>query len=261
MKIDERIYYYRNGGMKLLSSTKTVFKISTIEKPIRKWYRHNPYSKRLNEEWICGDYRIDQQRPQRKVYSECYLRIFDMSEMEKNFIDKLIKDIEKDIEYPTVWDDGENRYYEKTIYCPNCGKRRKVLTSKTHCEFCGFKFSEAIECKKCGALNLKDSNVCIKCGNDFRVKEVKKEDNIVYEEIVRCPKCGSVKSEENHKCRCCDFDFDSKKECVNCHSWVDENDNFCNNCGQKLGMFKICKCCGKKNDGKYSFCGRCGNKL
>ena len=38
--------------------------------------------------------------------------------------------------------------------------RRKVLTSKTHCEFCGFEFSESVKCSECGGLNLKNSDVC-----------------------------------------------------------------------------------------------------
>lgn len=259
--LDERLYYFKNGQMNLLSSSKITCKISSMEKIIKKWYAHHPYSKKLNDKWICGDYRIDQQRPQRKVYSEQYLKIVEITEMERNYLDKLIEKIESDIDYPTVWDNGEERHYEKTIYCPKCGKRRKVLTSKTHCEFCGFEFNKAIECEKCGALNLKDNNVCTICGNEFNKKYISKNNIKEFVEIIRCPKCGSVKSDYNDNCRCCNFNFNDKKQCVKCHSWVDEDDNYCNQCGQKLEVQVKCKYCNKKNNSEYEYCSGCGRKL
>ena len=262
MKLDERLYYFKNGEMKLLSSWKMTFKISNVEKPIRKWYRQHPYSKRLNKKWICGDYRIDQQRPQRKVYSEWYLKIVEITEMEERYLDDLIKKIESEIDYPCVWDDGKNRYYEDVIHCPNCGKRRKVLTSKTNCEFCGFEFKKALKCPNCKDLSLNGSEKCIHCGYEFHKKDNPFERiNRNGVEIIRCPKCGSVKLDNCDKCRCCNFNFKNKKKCVRCKSWVDEDSNFCNMCGQKLEMFIYCGNCGFKNSLEYNFCSKCGCRL
>ena len=88
--------------------------------------------------------------------------------MEKKVLDNVINKIEKNINYPTVYDDGENIYYEDTIHCPKCGKRRKVLTSKTNCEECGFEFSKAKKCLKCKDLNLNEYNYCVHCGNKLK---------------------------------------------------------------------------------------------
>lgn len=166
MIINRRIYIWKkNGDLELMSRTPYTYKISEIEKKIREWYRFNPYAKKVNENWICSDYRIDQQRPQRKVYSEKYIEIVSISEMEKVVLNEVIQKIESEINYPTVWDDGKNEYYEDTIHCPKCMKRRKVLTSHSHCEFCGFEFSKSKKCPKCKDLSPSDSNFCIHCGN------------------------------------------------------------------------------------------------
>jgi len=168
MIIDEKIYIFPNGNMRLLSKTRYTYKIDEIEKKLKKWYSLHPYSKKINETVFCGDYRIDQQRPQRNVYSEVYWKIISISEMEKRVLDETVKKIESNINYPTVYDDGKNIYYEETIHCPNCGRRRKVLTSKTNCEYCGFEFSKGERCPNCNDLNLKNSNYCIQCGNKLK---------------------------------------------------------------------------------------------
>lgn len=259
MIIDEKVYIFPNGNMRLLSKTRYTYKINEIEKKLKKWYALHPYSKKINEKVFCGDYRIDQQRPQRNVYSEVYWKIISISEMEKKVLNETVKKIESNIDYPTVWDDGENRYYEDTIHCPKCGKRRKVLTSKTHCEFCGFEFDNAKKCPKCKDLSLKNSNHCNHCGHDFNEKQIEK--NIVEkEEIIRCPKCGEVKLKENDYCRKCNFNFNDKKRCVKCNTYVDDEDKFCYNCGQKLVVLKKCTC-GKKNEIGKNYCSGCGKKL
>ena len=262
---EERVYYYYKREMRLLSSYTYTYKISKIEKHIRKWYLIHPYAKKLNDEWICSDYRIDQQRPQRKVYSEGYIKIINISEMEKNFLNKLIEEIESEIDYPCVWDDGENRYYEDVIHCPKCGEFRTSLSSKSHCEKCGFEFKKTIKCPKCKDLSLKGSEKCSHCGHKFRKESFINNDDFEVKkgsvEIVRCPKCGSVKSKYNHQCRNCGFDFEGKKQCIKCHHWVSDDSHFCMYCGQRLNVLKKCKYCGSMNDDSNSYCTECGKEI
>lgn len=259
MIIGEKVQYWKNGEMKTFMYYEHTYKIKDLEKPLRRWYRMHPYAKRINKHWICNDYRIDQQRPQRNVYSERYLKIVQMTEMEEKIFDKLIKDIEKDINYPTVWDDGKTRHYEDTIHCPNCGKRRKVLTSKTHCEFCGFVFSNAKKCPKCKDLNLMYVDICKHCGYDFNSKS-EDEIKIDYEEEIRCPICDSIHIYDG-VCGICEFDFRNKKQCAKCKKWIDIEDKYCGYCGQKQIMFVECSKCGEKNHSKNKFCNHCGEKL
>lgn len=266
MKISRNIYRFKNGEMKLFRKYEEIYDIISINAPIRRWYRKNPYAKRVDKNWICSDYRVDQQRPQRNVYSEAYIEIISMTDMEEVHFDRLIENLEKDIEYPTVWDDGKNEYYEETIYCPKCGKRRKVLTSETHCEFCGFEFSKALKCPKCNTMYLKGDDECKKCGYVFRKEsfinnndyEVKKDE---YIQSVKCPKCGSRKSKYFSKCKECGFDFNNRKECPKCNCWVDESDKYCGNCGMKLKVLIECENCGEKNNSENRYCNYCGNKL
>lgn len=266
MIIGVRKHYFKNGEMKLFSYYEKTYDIRKFNKVITKWYKRNPYAKRVSKHWICCDYRIDQQRPQRNVYSEAYIKIVQMTEMEEKFIDNIIKGIEKDIEYPTVWDDGKNIHYEETIYCPNCGKRRKVLTSESHCEYCGFEFDKAKVCPKCNGLNLKGSDECRICGYEFRKESyVKNNDFKVkkneYNNVILCPKCNTRKSKYYHTCQSCGFDFDKNKQCPKCEHWIDENDKYCGYCGQKLLMFKRCSKCGRKNKENNKYCTECGNRL
>ena len=158
-----------------------------------------------------------------------------MTEMEEKFFDKLIKDIEKDIDYPTVWDDGKTRHYEDTIHCPNCGKRRKVLTSKTYCEFCDIAFSKFYvkKCPKCKDLNLIDEKVCRHCGHDFYQKECEVNDEIV-KDVKRCKYC--------------------RKE-------IGMDDRYCIYCGRKQEEIIKCSNCGKSNISNNKFCSECGGKL
>lgn len=266
MKIGVRLYYFKNGEMKLFSNTEKVCDWIKADKKIRNWYRDNPYAKRVDEEWICCDYRVDQQRPQRNVYSEAYIKISSMTEMENKHITNLINNLEKNIEYPTVWDDGKNRYYEETIYCPNCGKRRKVLTSKTHCEKCGFKFEDALKCQNCGALNLKGSKYCINCNHKFRKKsfinnddfEVKKDE---YIEKIKCPNCNSLKSRYFDVCQNCGFDYSNKKRCFDCGNWIDMDSRYCGYCGRRVKLEIECCECGKLNDEHNNYCNYCGSEL
>lgn len=266
MKVITKIFYTHDGKMSLIyNDEKTCNKLKASQ-IIRRWYRKNQYAKRVDKEWICSDYRVDQQRPQRNVYSEAYIQITSMTEMEETYIDTTIKSLEMNREYPTVWDDGKNEYYEETIYCPNCGKRRKVLTSKEHCEFCGFEFSKAKKCPKCNSLNLKGSNYCIKCNYEFRKKsfinnddfEVKKKEK---NDVVKCPICNKNKSEYFDTCQNCGFDFTKNKQCPKCKKWINNEDKYCGYCGQKLKVFVECKNCGKKNDNENRFCTGCGKKI
>ena len=259
MRIGVRVQYVdkRTGEMKLFSYVEYTYKASNVGKPIRRWYKYNPYAKRISKHWICQDYRIDQQRPQRNVYSEAYLKIVEITEMEENVLDEIIEELEKDRDYPTVWDDGKNSYYEDTIHCPNCGKRRKVLTSETHCEFCGFEFCKALKCPKCKDLSLKNSNYCIHCGYDFNLKKKKK----IYDEVIRCPKCGCVKSKDSNFCRNCFFDFSNKKQCPKCKRIINDEDRFCNYCSQEQIGFVECNNCSKKNNMDNNFCTKCGEVI
>lgn len=266
MKIETRVYRLKDGKMKIFSNIKNTYSILDMDKPFKKWYRRNPYAKRINENWICQDYRIDQQRPQRNIYSGAYIKIISITEMEEKHLDKLIDELESKIDYPTVWDDGYNNYYEETIYCPNCGKRRKVLTSHTHCEFCGFEFDKAKKCPKCNGLNLKGSDECRLCGYVFRRKsfinnedfEVKKDDEI---EKINCPICNEKKSKYFDVCQNCGFVYRGKKLCPQCKSWVCENDKFCCHCGQEMLILVECDKCGKKNNVENNYCNGCGNRL
>lgn len=223
------MYHLKNGEMKEFFREEKQYDVLSMGMVIHKWYRKNKYAKRVGRKWICQDYRIDQQRPQRNVYSEAYLQVISMTELEEKHFDNLIKNIEKDIEYPTVWDNGEEVFYEKTIYCPNCGKRRKVLTSKTHCEFCGFEFSDSIECSECGGLNLKDSDVCRICGHDLNEESDDEEENYVM-------------------------------RCFNCHKEIEYGDKYCCNCGIKLKNVVECEYCGKEINEGSVYCNYCGRK-
>ncbi len=252
--------------MKLRFKNEKTLNRFSILKELEHWYKQNPYAKRINENCICSDYRIDQQRPQRNVYSEYYFKIISISNMERRIVDSKIKSLEENIDYPTVWDDGENKYYEETIYCPKCGKRRKVLTSKTHCEFCGFEFSKAKKCPECNGLNLKGSDECRICGYEFRKKSFVKNDNFKVEKdtdikIIKCPKCNTIKSKYFDHCQECGFDYSGKKECPNCHEWINENDKFCMYCGHRLLVKIKCENCGNENNSKNKYCNYCGNKL
>lgn len=263
-------YYsaYRGRGKfdnKLHKRAKYTIQRYEVAEHIRKWYAFHPYAKRLDEKWICSDYRIDQQRPQREVYSQGYIKIESITEMEEKWFDELINKYESKIEYPTVWDDGENTYYEETIYCPKCGKRRKVLTSKTHCEECGFEFEKAKKCPKCKTLNLKENNHCTKCNykfhnesyinnKEFKVKTKEKQK-------IQCPKCGERKSKYYNKCPKCGFNYDGKKQCHQCKQWVDETDKFCVHCGVKLTVLIQCPNCGEKIKEENKFCNNCGTQI
>lgn len=271
MITEERIYYLEKGKMKLLSRYRHTYKINEFKKLITKLYRIHPYAKKLNDEWICGDYRIDQQRPQRKVYSEYYLKIISISEMEKKELNKLIKEKESQIDYPTVWDDGENRYYEDTIHCPKCGKRRKVLTSHTHCEFCGFDFRETKKCSDCGDLSLKNSDYCNHCGYDFVNKISKKKKKNTRKKIT-CSECRTVNNGENKYCIKCGHKLKKipkssdiyKKYCTYCGKVVKRGEDYCNECGnevkKKVKKEKICPVCGEWNDKEDEFCWNCGHE-
>lgn len=265
MKVEYKIYSFNNEMKLWLEDEKTVnkYKASQI---IIEFYRKNPYAKKLEGGLICSDYRIDQQRPQRNVQSEQYLKLVSMTELEERYVDATINSLEKNIDYPTVWDDGVNRHYEQTIYCPKCGKRRKVLTSETHCEFCGFEFSKALKCPKCNSLNLKGSDECKKCGYEFRKESFINNDEFNVKKdkdnsVVKCPKCGGIKSRYFDTCQECGFDYKDKKECPVCHEWVDEKDKYCLYCGQMLNVLIKCKHCGKKIFDKNKFCTNCGQKL
>lgn len=266
MKVSIKVYRFDDGDMKIFMNSEKVCDKIKASKKIKSWYNKNPYAKRVDKEWICSDYRVDQQRPQRNVYSEAYMNITSMTEMEEKYIDFFIKSLEEHIEYPTVWDDGEKMYYEETIYCPNCGGRRKVLTSKTHCEHCGFEFSKAKKCPKCNALNLKGSNHCTKCNYEFKKKSFINNENFEVEkdeyiDIIRCPVCNERKSKYFDNCQSCGFDFSSNKECPNCKKWVDKDDKYCGHCGQKLTMMKKCSNCGKENKSENNYCNYCGMKI
>ena len=264
MKIGIKTQYLKNGEMKLFSYVEHTFKMSEMDKPIRKWYKHNHYAKRLNKKWICQDYRIDQQRPQRNVYSEAYIKIVEISEMEEIHLTKLINELESKIDYPTVWDDGKNRYYEDTIHCPNCDKRRKVLTSKTHCEFCGFEFAKALKCPKCKDLSPTGSNHCIHCGHDLNVKSRLRK-------YIPCTECNKLNSPSNNYCIVCghklqEISSDDKvlyrKYCSKCGKVLGKDDNFCIYCGhdknEKTTKTKVCSVCGTWcSDDKY--CWNCGH--
>lgn len=272
MIIGEKVQYFdkKSGEMKPFMYYEHTYKTSDLEKPIRKWYRMHPYAKRISKHWICNDYRIDQQRPQRNVYSERYLKIVQMTEMEEKFFDKLIKDIEKDINYPTVWDDGKTRHYEDTIHCPNCGERRKVLTSKTHCEFCGFAFSKFYvkKCPKCKDLNLIDEKVCRHCGYDFNSKigdEVKHRKSPII-----CSECEKKNNPNNNYCVGCNHklkkidvnDEKYRQYCEYCGNQLKKEDKYCCECGKKvikkILKVKICPVCGKWcNSNEY--CWNCGH--
>lgn len=273
MIIGNRIYRFKNGKKILLSNVYGTFNIRNFDKPIRKWYRKNPYAKKLDEKWICQDYRIDQQRPQRNVYSEAYLEIKEITEIEKRYLDKLIEELEKDIDYPTVWDDGENWYYEETIYCPDCGKRRKVLTSETHCEFCGFEFSKAKNCPKCNRLNLEDNVFCTECGHDFHKEDVDEKDvEIVHDNSkkIYCSECCHVNVGNNyctecgHKLRKVINEEIDKKYCQDCGCKVDKNAKYCTECGSRIGIseeFVKCAVCGEWIGRFYEdrYCVNCGH--
>lgn len=267
MIIGVRKQYVKNGEMKLFSYYEETYNTVTIHRPLDRWYKNNPYAKRISKHWITCDYRIDQQRPQRKVYAEAYIKIVQMTEMEEKVLDRHIERLEKDREYPTVWDDGKNTYYEETIYCPNCGERRKVLTSKTHCEFCGFEFNKAKKCPKCNGLNLKGSDECRICGYKFRKESFVKNDTFEVakdeyaNDIIKCPNCNTKKSKYFDKCTECGFDFSKKKQCPKCKRWVNEKDNYCGYCGQKLIVMKECSNCGKKNKSENKYCNYCGSIL
>lgn len=251
MKVDIINYCLKDGEFKERSKWHHIWQEIEMVEMINKWYKRHPYAKRLNKYWICGDYRIDQQRPQRNVISDNYIKIISISEMEEMKLTKLITSLESQINYPTMWDDGKNEYYEETIYCPQCGKRRKVLTSKIHCEFCGFEFEKAKKCPKCNNLNLKENNYCIHCGHKF----IEKKAN----EIIRCPKCGRVKSEYDTHCRMCNFDFSKYTQCPKCGK-LTEKRNYCLYCGEKLQRIK-CSECGEKNNLENKYCKYCGNNL
>lgn len=255
-----------NGNWEIRRKTYQTLDMLGVMKRIDYWYKDFPYAKRINDKYICSDYRIDQQRPQRNVRSDYYIKIVSITPMEEIWFDKLIEKYENKIDYPTTWDDGENRYYEETIYCPKCGKRRKVLTSHTHCEFCGFEFNKAIKCPKCNSLNLKGSNHCINCNYEFRKEsfinnkeyKVKKDE---YIEKIKCPKCGTNKSKYFDTCQNCGFEYKNKKECPKCHEWIDEKDKYCCHCGQKQIVYIKCEKCGSTNKNENNYCKNCGEKL
>ena len=266
LRMGVRLYNFKNGKMNLISNYEKTYDIISMGKPIRKWYKRNPYAKRISKHWICRDYRIDQQRPQRNVYSEAYIKIVNITDIEEMYLTELINEIEKDIIYPTVWDNGEERFYEETIYCPKCGKRRKVLTSETHCEYCGFEFNKAKKCPKCNGLNLRGSDECRICGYKFRKKSFINNEEFVVEkneksEKIRCPICNEKKSNFFNVCKNCGFDFTHKKQCVNCGKWVNDEDKFCMYCGQKLNVYIICDNCSSKNKLGNNYCNNCGEKL
>lgn len=265
MQIEYRIYHLVNDKWEIaLYSYKALDRLSMI-KEFNKWYKDNPYAKRVGKTMICSDYRIDQQRPQRDVRSDAYIVINSMTELEERLFDGLIEGLESKIDYPTTWDDGENTYYEETIYCPNCGERRKVLTSHNFCEFCGFEFSKAVRCPECNGLNLKGADKCRLCDYEFRKEsfinnnefEVKKnKDN----EIIRCPECKTLKSRYFDTCQKCGYDFKHKKECPHCKELIDDKDNYCMYCGQKQIILIECKDCHKEIRNDDVYCKYCGQK-
>lgn len=167
MRIGNRIYYFENGEMKLLSNVEQTFNIYSFREPIIKWYRKNPYAKRINQKWICKDYRIDQQRPKRNVYSEAYLKIIEITEIEERHLTDLIKKLEENINYPKViFDNGKEYVIDEKIK-----KEEKIK-----CEEKMIKV-EKIHCSKCGMLIHNEDNYCCYCGE-------KQESRI-------CKKCGS----------------------------------------------------------------------
>ena len=184
MKIGNRVYYFKNGEMKLLSNVEQIYDIHSFRKPIIKWYRRNPYAKRINKTWICKDYRIDQQRPKRNVYSEAYLKIIDITEIEERYLSNLINDLESKINYPKVIsDDGENYkiVYEEKVKKHNNDKKRikKDYSNKKQCHrckewineddkyciYCGVKQLKVVECVKCGKKNKVSNKYCSNCGD------------------------------------------------------------------------------------------------
>lgn len=266
MKLEERLYYYGNGKMNLFTKFRKTYNIANVYKPLKIWYKKHPYAKRLDDGWICSDYRIDQQRPQRRVFSEGYIKFVEITEIEEKVVDKIISELESKIDYPCVWDDGEHSYYEEKIICPNCHKERKVLTSETECEFCGFKFDEAFKCSECGALNLKGSDECINCHTKFNKKSfinneeveiIKNKEN----KSVKCPVCNTRKSKYFDECQNCGFTYHDKKQCPICHKWIKKGDNFCQYCGTKQKVYIKCKNCGKEMDNEKNYCTKCGVKL
>ena len=182
MKISNRLYYFEDGKMKLLSNVEQTFNIYNFRKPIIKWYKKNPYAKRINKEWICKDYRIDQQRPMRNVYSEAYLKITNITKIEERYISDLINELENKIKYPKViYDDGKEYVYKEnneevksnkikkrkfkdnvnSIHCHNCNSI--INKNDNYCSYCGVKQIKLIKCKYC-ECEIKNKNYCSNCG-------------------------------------------------------------------------------------------------
>ena len=242
-----------------------------ISKSMMEYYKKFPFAKRLDEKWICCDYRIDQQRPQRNVYSEAYIEIRNVMPLEKKELDDIISSLEEKINYPTVWDNGKYAFYEETIICPNCNHQRKSLTSVTHCEHCGYEFDKGIKCKECGTLNLENSEECKKCGCKFD-KRGYEDIKIRLKDFIEEIRKGKSDKEA---CEIVDLDYvdvyDWLKKGKNGvgyeYSWLkDEYDkakwdyyNYHkrNNVNNKI----ICHNCGSKNDKNNRFCEMCGEKI
>lgn len=126
MKIRTHVLFYSNGEMKPLVRSEKTYDILNYSMLIRRFYRKNPYAKRIDKNWICQDYRIDQQRPIRNVYSEGYLEIVYMTEMEEMSLNNMIKLLEKDRIYPFICPYCETENMKGNNYCIKCGNKLEV---------------------------------------------------------------------------------------------------------------------------------------
>jgi predicted amidophosphoribosyltransferase len=124
---------------------------------------------------------------------------------------------------------AENALIElKNIICPQCGSKNPQESE--YCINCGRQLKikmDSKKCSNCGFENLEVAEFCIECGKKF----------ISTENNLSCPKCNTQINSETKFCPECGNKIEqinNNKICPKCNSTIDKDVKFCPECGENL---------------------------
>lgn len=166
----------------------------------------------------------------------------------------------------TVWNDKGFAFfqlnnYQEAIRCylkaleinPNF---IKALNNKKIAENARNKVKK-INCPQCGSENLQDSEHCITCGRELKIKTDSK----------KCVNCGFENLRVAEFCIQCGkklISLENNLFCLKCNTQINSETKFCHECGNKIEQInnnKICPKCNSAIDKDMKFCPECGENF
>ena len=132
----------------------------------------------------------------------------------------------------------------------------KALNNKKNAENALIELKNII-CPQCGSENPQESEYCINCGRQLKIKKDSK----------KCSNCGFENLEVAEFCIECGKKFISTENnyfCPKCNTQINSETKFCPECGNKIEQInnnKICPKCNSTIDKDVKFCPECGENL